>query len=81
MVNAYAGRPAEAEGWYHKALAVLKQAGDQVGTAKVLLNLADLLRNQPDRLAKARQWAEQARTIQQTLVVLTTVMLCLENLV
>ncbi len=67
IVNEYAGRPTEAEDWYRKALAGSKAAGDEVGTARAIHNLADLLRNQPGRLAEARQGAEAALAIKQTL--------------
>lgn len=62
-----AGKPADAENWYHKALAVLKAIGDQLGASRVLSNLADLLRNESSRLTEARQLAEQALAIKQTL--------------
>ncbi|MFO1430984.1 MAG: tetratricopeptide repeat protein [Candidatus Competibacteraceae bacterium] len=61
------GKPADAEGWYRKALAGSKTVGDQVGVCRALNNLADLLRNDPKRLAEARQCAEQTLAIQQTL--------------
>jgi tetratricopeptide (TPR) repeat protein len=62
-----AGKPADAEGWYRKALAGSKGAGDQLNVSRALGNLADLLQNAPSRLAEARQVAEQALAIKQTL--------------
>jgi tetratricopeptide (TPR) repeat protein len=67
LVTESAGKPADAEGWYRKALARSKAVGDQLGVFRTLGGLANLLRNEPSRLAEARQWAEQALAIQQTL--------------
>jgi tetratricopeptide (TPR) repeat protein len=67
IVTKSAGKPAAAEGWFRKALTAFEEVGDQLRAAVTLNNLAGLLRNEPDRLAEARQWAEQALAISQTL--------------
>jgi tetratricopeptide (TPR) repeat protein len=72
VVNEYAGRPAEAESWFRKAIAAFVKVGDQLHAAGTLNNLAGLLQNEPSRLAEARQLAEQALAIQQTLDPATT---------
>ncbi|MCI5159493.1 MAG: tetratricopeptide repeat protein, partial [Candidatus Electrothrix sp. AUS1_2] len=61
------GRVVEAEQWYRKALAVRRAADDQSGTARTLSNLADLLADDPFRLAEARSLAEESLTIFETL--------------
>jgi tetratricopeptide (TPR) repeat protein len=61
------GKGVEAEAWYRKAIEVDKQFGNAKEIAGHLNNLADLLQNQPDRLTEARQLAEQALGIKQTL--------------
>lgn len=67
MVNAYAGKPEAAEPWYRKAISGSKQAGDELQTERSLNNLAYLLQDQPERLAEAKQLAEEALAIMQTL--------------
>jgi tetratricopeptide (TPR) repeat protein len=69
QVTASAGKAAEAEGWYHKAIAGSQAARDSVNQARSLNNLAALLLNlnQKHRLAEARQLAEQALAIDETL--------------
>lgn len=62
-----AGRPDAAEAWYQKAIHVGRQIGDPVPTARALGNLAILVRNQPHRLSEARDLAEEALSIKQTL--------------
>lgn len=57
----------EAEAWYRKAIEVDKRFGNAKSVASCLNNLADLLQNQPDRLTEARQLAEQALGIMNTL--------------
>jgi len=61
------GKWTEAEAWYRKATAGFKVAGDGKNYATGLINLADLLRQHPERLTEARQLAEQALAIKQTL--------------
>jgi len=67
LVIQSAGKPAAAEGWYRKAIAGSKAAGNQLRTSIRLNNLANLLRNEPSRLAEARQLAKQALAIKRTL--------------
>ncbi|CAK8713124.1 hypothetical protein GKODMF_04710 [Candidatus Electrothrix gigas] len=61
------GRVREAEQWYRKALAVRRVADDQLGLARTLSNLADLLADNPACLAEARYLAEESLTIFKTL--------------
>ncbi len=65
-VNQYAGKLEAAEAWYGKAIEGFKDLGDRMAESKVSNNLANLLLNQ-DRLTKARQLAEEALAIKQTL--------------
>jgi tetratricopeptide (TPR) repeat protein len=67
IVAQLSGKWTEAEAWYRKAIAGSEQAQDRLQTARSLNNLADLLQNQPERLTEARQLAEQALAIRQTL--------------
>lgn len=67
MVCQLTGNPAAAEAWYGKALAAYQDAGDRVGEAQTLGNLASLLRTQPARLVAARQLAADSLAIMQTL--------------
>ena len=67
LVNEDAGKPGEAEAWYRKAIAGAKAAGDRLQVSWSLNNLANLLQNQPNRLPEARQLAEEALAIMQTL--------------
>ncbi|MCI5163889.1 MAG: tetratricopeptide repeat protein, partial [Candidatus Electrothrix sp. AX5] len=60
-------RPAEAEQWYGKALAACRAADDRPGIAITLNNLADLVANDPARLDEARDLAEEALAIWETL--------------
>jgi len=66
-VNESTGKPQEAEGWYRKAIDGGKSAGDWLGVSRRLSNLANLLRQQPHRLAEAHQLAEEGLAIDQTL--------------
>lgn len=66
-VTANIGKWTEAEAWYRKAIEGFEVAGDSKSCAVGLGNLADLLQNQPERLTEARQLAEQALAINQTL--------------
>jgi tetratricopeptide (TPR) repeat protein len=67
IVTASMGKWTEAEAWYHKATAGFEVAGDSKNYATGLVNLANLLQQQPERLTEARQLAEQALAIKQTL--------------
>lgn len=67
MLNDYTGKLVEAEAWYRKAIEGGKAAGDKLGVSSRHNNLADLLQNQPNRLQEARQLAEEALAIRQTL--------------
>jgi tetratricopeptide (TPR) repeat protein len=72
-VAAMAGRPDEAEGWYQGALSRFDQVEpDSASYAICLYNLADLLVNEVQagraakiRLVEARNYAEQARRIEE----------------
>ena len=66
-VGILAGKPDAAELWYRKAIEAMQRETSGDRGAKALSNLADLLRTQPGRLAEARQLAEEALTIMQTL--------------
>jgi tetratricopeptide (TPR) repeat protein len=65
IVNASAGKPEAAERWYRKAIEGGKD--DPLLRSRALGNLADLLQNQPHRLAEARSLAEEALSIHRTL--------------
>lgn len=67
LVNAHTGKLIEAEAWYRKAIEAAKAAEDKLGLSKILNNLANLLQNQPNRLPEARQMAEEALAMRQTL--------------
>ena len=67
IVSENAGKPDAAELWYRKATMGDRNADDRVGLSKDLSSLASLLLPQPGRLAEARQLAEEALAIQQTL--------------
>jgi len=62
-----AGKPEAAEAWHRKALKANRQLGNKKDVSRNLGNLADLLQNQPHRLPEARQLAEEALAIMQTL--------------
>lgn len=62
-----ASNPVAAEMWCRKAIDGFRAVGDRISPSKVLYNLADVLRNQPGRLAEARQLAEEALAIDATL--------------
>lgn len=66
-VNQLTGKLAAAELWYRKAMEGFKAVGDKVNLSVCLSNLADLLQNLPGRLAEARQLAEEALAVKQTL--------------
>ncbi|BAY91818.1 MULTISPECIES: tetratricopeptide repeat protein [unclassified Tolypothrix] len=67
LINADTGKQEDAEAWFRKAIAGAKTAGDRLQTSRSLNNLADLLQNQPCRLPEARQLAEEALAIEETL--------------
>ena len=53
----------DAEAWYTKALIAVRADGAQALEASLLSNIAGLLESRGDRLADARDYAEQALTI------------------
>lgn len=67
IVNESAGKPDAAEMWYRKAIEGFRTDDQAFYRASALNNLADLLQTQPGRLAEARQLAEEALAIEQTL--------------
>jgi len=67
IVSEISDKPEAAEMWYRKAIEVDRAMGNPKELAPDLSNLADLLKNQPDRLAEARQLAEEALAIKQPL--------------
>jgi tetratricopeptide (TPR) repeat protein len=60
-------KPEEAEAWFYKAFDKAKSAEDWLQVSNSLTSLADMLQNQPNRLSQARQLAEEALAIKQTL--------------
>jgi SagB-type dehydrogenase family enzyme len=62
-----AGKPETAEGWYRKALEIDRRIGTATQLAHRLNDLSGLLRNQPGRLGDARQVAEEAIAVAQSL--------------
>ena len=66
IVTAAQGNTDAAEQWYRKAIVVQKQ-GNPKDLAGSLNNLADLLQNQANQLEEARDLAEQALAIFETL--------------
>lgn len=66
-LNKNTGKLAEAEAWYRKAIEAGKAVGNRLLVSKILRNLANLLQSQPKRLPEARQLAEEALAIKQTL--------------
>jgi tetratricopeptide (TPR) repeat protein len=62
-----AGKPDAAEMWYRKAIEGFRANGERINLSKALGNLANLLQSQPGRLAEARELAEEALGIMQTL--------------
>ena len=67
IVSLNAGRPEAAETWYRKAIDADRALGNPKEIAPDLSNLANLLRTQPHRLTEARELAEEALAIKQTL--------------
>jgi tetratricopeptide (TPR) repeat protein len=67
IVSAESGKPNAAEHWFRKAIEVGRRLGDQPGLSGRLLNLANLLKAQPARLAEARRLAEEALEMKKTL--------------
>jgi tetratricopeptide (TPR) repeat protein len=74
-VSLGADRPVEAEGWYRRGLELFEKANPGGSeSAKILNNLADMMVNEvrasraaPTRLTEAKQYAEQALAIKETL--------------
>jgi len=66
-VNHLTGKHEAAESWYRKAIDGLRSLGDTALLPKCLNNLAHLLQTQPGRLDEARQLAEEALAIKETL--------------
>jgi tetratricopeptide (TPR) repeat protein len=63
-----AGKPKDSEDWYRKAISEAKSIGNIFLVGQSLGNLANLLKTQSvDRLSEARQLAEEALTILETL--------------
>ena len=62
-----AGNVEAAEEWYRKALEVNRRIGNPAQLQQCLSSLADLLQNQPGRLADARPLAEEALAVAQRL--------------
>jgi tetratricopeptide (TPR) repeat protein len=66
IFHAHCGKPKEAEAWFRKALKAFKADQNIVETANTLNNLAHLLQSEGN-LPEARQLAEEALTLKQTL--------------
>jgi len=66
-VSKGAGKQAEAEEWYRKAIKADRKQGDRVLLSQHLNNLAHLLQQLPNRLKEAQQLAEESLAISQTL--------------
>jgi tetratricopeptide (TPR) repeat protein len=66
-VSHIAGKPQAAEAWLRKALAVERECGHLPGLSRTLISLADVLQRQSKRLPEARQLAERALAIKQSL--------------
>lgn len=62
-----AGKPDVAQAWYRKAIAVQRQTSQPLELANSLNNLANLLRQQPARLAEARELAQEALAFRERL--------------
>jgi tetratricopeptide (TPR) repeat protein len=60
-------KPIEAENWFKKALDCDLSDKNKIGESKALQGLANLLASQPSRLSEAKQRAEDALAIQETL--------------
>ena len=67
ILNVFAGKPEAAESWFRKAIDGFRSLGDTAVLSKCLNNLAHLLRTQPGRLDEARQLAEEALALKETL--------------
>lgn len=66
-MNQIVGKPEAAETWNRKAISNQRRAGDRVGLAKSLSNLAELLRRQLGRLAEARKLGEESLGLKKSL--------------
>jgi tetratricopeptide (TPR) repeat protein len=62
-----AGKLQEVEAWYRKALEGFRAASNRFDESSALINLADLLQHQPERLAEAHELAAAALAIKNTL--------------
>lgn len=67
LVTESVGKSVAAEAWYRKAIDAATSVKDWLQVSRSLRNLANLLQNQPNRLQEARQLAEEALAIKQTL--------------
>ncbi|MEM9366221.1 MAG: tetratricopeptide repeat protein [Planctomycetota bacterium] len=67
LLDASAGKPEAAEAWYRKSIQGFRSVGDISSLSSCLNNLAYLLQSHPGRLVEARQLAEEALAIKQTL--------------
>jgi tetratricopeptide (TPR) repeat protein len=67
MVNAYLRKPEVAEAWFRKAIKGARNTTDSLQELRSLNNLANLLQSQTGRLSEARQLAEEALAIGETL--------------
>ncbi|MBH8577456.1 tetratricopeptide repeat protein [Nostocaceae cyanobacterium CENA369] len=67
IVNENTGKQKDAEAWYRKAISGAKSTEDKLQVSISLNNLSGFLQNQPHRLPEARQLAEEALAIKQTL--------------
>ncbi|MGO9597709.1 MAG: tetratricopeptide repeat protein [Isosphaeraceae bacterium] len=66
-ISKAAGKPKAAEDWCRKAIEARRKIEEPKELALYLNNLANLLQTQPDRLAEARQLAEEALALKKTL--------------
>jgi tetratricopeptide (TPR) repeat protein len=67
QVNAFVGKRRASEAWFRKGLEIRLQAGDKAREATTLSSLASLIQHEPNRLAEARELAEQSLSITQSL--------------
>ncbi len=67
VLGMMAGKPDAAELWYRKAIEGFRAGQETINLSKALSNLANLLQTQSGRLTEARQLAEEALAIDQTL--------------
>lgn len=67
FVNKSNGKIEEAEAWYYKALNCFKALDDKVSISKILVDIANLLQYQPERLQEAQKLAQEALAIEENL--------------